>query len=301
MSRPPRPPAPGTPTPRPRRRWGAVCPRDLRLPVAHALAPLAPRRPPPRRLGDASGLRPKAPSPRASTGIQSPEPVGPRLSAAGCHRRARTRRRAPVLPGARRARAYSFGERPRLMCSILDIDLDYFNLAKDPIGALEDLLRWGGRPVDFVVERHSHALRRWKRQFHVGRIPAPSHVLHVDEHHDMMDEKTTPNIGNVMYHVMRSWPRCRVHWLVQHPIDSPAMWLTEATWNAFRRRFSLGPERPRDWPRPDIVSVCTSPAFLPSTLTQRLSEVVQGFQGAHCGRKSAEQTAQRGPRSRAAG
>jgi len=29
------------------------------------------------------------------------------------------------------------------MCSILDIDLDYFNLTEDPIGALEDLLRWG--------------------------------------------------------------------------------------------------------------------------------------------------------------
>lgn len=180
------------------------------------------------------------------------------------------------------------------MYSILDIDLDYFNLAEDPIGALKDLLRWAGRPVDFVVDRHSHGLQRWKRRFRNATIPAPSHILHVDEHHDMMDEKANTNIGNVMYQAMRTWPYCRVHWLVQQPIDSPAMWLADATWKSLRRRFSLGPAIPQNWPRPDIVSVCTSPAFLPSSLRQRLLEVVREFKGVNPQGKSAEQTAQCG-------
>ena len=156
------------------------------------------------------------------------------------------------------------------MLSILDIDLDYFNLAEDPTAALKDLLAWAGRPVDFIVERHSHVLRRWKR-----RGAAPSHILHVDEHHDMMDEEPATNIANVMCQAMRTWPRCKVHWLVQTPIDSPAMWLTTATWRSLRRRFSRGPKIPPEWPRPDIVSVCTSPEFLPSDLTAGLLAVIQ--------------------------
>jgi len=174
------------------------------------------------------------------------------------------------------------------MYSILDIDLDYFNLAKDPIRALRHLLHWASRPVDFVVERHSHAFQRWKRRFRAGSIPAPSHILHVDEHHDMMDERANTNIGNVMYQAMRTWPRCKVHWLIQQPIDSPAMWLTDATWKSLRRRFSRGPIIPPDWPRPDIVSVCTSPAFLPSTLRKGLLEVVQMFRGANSEERTAE-------------
>ncbi|MGD0660410.1 MAG: hypothetical protein ABSD38_20300 [Syntrophorhabdales bacterium] len=161
------------------------------------------------------------------------------------------------------------------MLSILDIDLDYFNLAENPTAALEDLLLWAGRPVDFIVERHSHVLRRWKRRCPAGGGSAPSHILHVDEHHDMMDERPTTNIANVMYQAMRTWPSCKVHWLVQRPIDSPAMWLTPATWKSLRRRFSRGPTIPPEWPRPDIVSVCVSPEFVPSNLTTALLAVIQ--------------------------
>jgi hypothetical protein len=50
------------------------------------------------------------------------------------------------------------------MYSILDIDLDYFNLAENPTSALQDILFWGDRPVDFIVDKHSHALPRWKKQ-----------------------------------------------------------------------------------------------------------------------------------------
>ena len=161
------------------------------------------------------------------------------------------------------------------MLSILDIDLDYFNLTENPTAALEDLLLWAGRPVDFIVGPHSHVLQRWKKRCPAGSGSAPSHILHVDEHHDMMDERPTTNIGNVMYQAMRTWPYCKVHWLVQRPIDSPTMWLTSATWKSLRRRFSRGPTTPPEWPRPDIVSVCTSPEFLPSNLTTELLEVIQ--------------------------
>ncbi|MBN1629680.1 MAG: UPF0489 family protein, partial [Thermoleophilia bacterium] len=111
---------------------------------------------------------------------------------------------------------------PRLVhCSILDIDLDYFNLADDPVQRLRELLAWAGRPVDFSVDKHHHALRRWRASVKRGRLAAPTHVLHVDEHHDMMDTRASPNIANFIYHAMRQWPGCRVHWLVDEPIDSP--------------------------------------------------------------------------------
>jgi hypothetical protein len=119
-------------------------------------------------------------------------------------------------------------------------------------------------------------------------MPAPTHILHVDEHHDMMGEKTITNIANVMYQAMRIWPRCKVHWRVQHPIDSLGMWLTDASWKSLRRRFSLGPAIPLTWPRPDMVAVCTSPAFVPNTLRQDLLAVVQELHGAKSRRKSAE-------------
>jgi hypothetical protein len=49
------------------------------------------------------------------------------------------------------------------MSVILDIDLDYFPLFDQPLGELERLLTWAGRPVDFVVEHHHEAFKRWKR------------------------------------------------------------------------------------------------------------------------------------------
>ena len=45
-------------------------------------------------------------------------------------------------------------------------------------------------------------------------------------------------------------------------IDSPAMWLDDEIWDSLRRRFSQGPQRPARWPKPDVVSVCTSPEFV---------------------------------------
>lgn len=162
-------------------------------------------------------------------------------------------------------------------CSLLDIDLDYFNLVGDPTGTLEQLLVWARCPVSFIVERHNHAFARWRRRVRSGSLSTPTHILHVDEHHDMMDEKKQANIANLMYHAMRLWPECRVHWLVQEAIDSPAMWLSDETWSHIRHRFSRGPGRPKGWPRPNLVSVCTSPEFVKDALRKRLLDVVKSF------------------------
>jgi len=166
------------------------------------------------------------------------------------------------------------------MYSILDIDLDYFNEMPDAAHRLEQLLNWAACPVSIVVERHNHAFARWRKRWQTHNI-APSHILHVDEHHDMMDQRQQTNIANFMYHAMRMWPQCRVHWLVQHPIDSPAMWLDEEAWDSLRRRFSHGPHRPARWPKPDIVSVCTSPDFVAPKLAAELMDVLSGFMADH--------------------
>ena len=176
-----------------------------------------------------------------------------------------------------------------MIYSILDIDLDYFNLVEDPLNALQDILRWADRPVDFIVEKHSHALPRWKKRLSRTNHQAPSHILHVDEHHDMMDEKTITNIGNVMCQAMRTWPKCKVHWLVKDPIESPAMWLSDAAWKSLRRRFTSGCAVPIAWPRPHLVSVCTSPEFLPEHMKDGLLKVVRDHRETHLHEKIAEQ------------
>ncbi|MBW7866519.1 MAG: UPF0489 family protein [Candidatus Hydrogenedentes bacterium] len=160
------------------------------------------------------------------------------------------------------------------MSSILDIDLDYFNLMANPVQKLEELLLWAGRPVDLVVQRHNQAVIRWNRLANRGVLQKPSHILHVDEHHDMMDSRRTINIANCMRHAMNLWPECRVHWMVDCAIDSPAMWLSDGEWAELCKRFSMGRRIPQGWPKPDFVSVCTSPDFLGTGLLERLLQVV---------------------------
>jgi len=171
---------------------------------------------------------------------------------------------------------WSFGGIYNKVYSILDIDLDYFNLLPEPGVSLEHLLNWAGLPVSMIVERHNHAFARWKTKLRTHGI-VPTHILHVDEHHDMMDQRPQTNIANFMFHAMRIWSQCRVHWLVQYPIDSPAMWLDDDTWDLFRRRFTHGTHRPARWPKPDLVSVCTSPDFVTPAVTQELLKVLSCF------------------------
>ncbi len=161
------------------------------------------------------------------------------------------------------------------MSSILDIDLDFFNLIDNPAKRLTQLLAWAGRPVSFVVENHHEALCRWKSCVRKRRLSEPRYILHVDEHHDMMDEKTAPNIANFIYHAMRTWPDVRVHWLVEEAIDSPAMWLSDDTWMTLSRRFTWSSHRPHKWPKPQLVSVCTSPQFVAAKLRCALMTIIE--------------------------
>ena len=89
-----------------------------------------------------------------------------------------------------------------------------------------------------------------------------------------MDENRSSDIANFMYHAVRTGPACRVHWLVEHPIDSPRMWLSDDVWHGLAGGFSLGPCRPRGWPKPNLVSVCTSPEFVAEGLRRRLLRAV---------------------------
>ncbi len=156
------------------------------------------------------------------------------------------------------------------MTSILDIDLDYFGLLDDPLGRLEGLLKWANRPVDSLVDHHHKSLDYWIRTLRKKLLPAPRFILHVDEHHDMLGETRPINCGNFLYFAMQRWSECRVHWQVEEPIDSPEMWLSDEAWSSVVKRFTMGPRRPGKWPRPDIVTVCTSPGFLSRGLTKRL-------------------------------
>ena len=161
------------------------------------------------------------------------------------------------------------------MSSILDIDLDYFNLMDNPAQRLAQLLAWADCPVSFVVEKHHEALRRWRSCVKKGSLREPQYILHVDEHHDMMDERATPNLANLICHAMRTWPKVRVHWLVEQAIDSPAMWLSDDTWTLLSTRFTWGPRRPAKWPKPQLVSVCTGPEFVPVRRRNKLMALIR--------------------------
>ena len=85
------------------------------------------------------------------------------------------------------------------------------------------------------------------------------------------------NIANFMFHAMRLWENCQVYWMVDLPIDSPEMWLDEDIWATLSKRFSVGSGRPKNWPKPDIVSICTSPEFVEENLLERLLQTVDEF------------------------
>jgi len=156
------------------------------------------------------------------------------------------------------------------MSVILDIDLDYFGLFPHPLQELDRLLDWAARPVDFVVEHHHEAYLRWYKMVKDHVITSPKLIIHADEHHDMLSADRPVQFGNFLYFAMRRWPQCRVHWLTVQPIDYPAMWLSEDAWDFVSERFSRGSRIRRRWPKPDLVSVCTSPDFIDEQLSQRL-------------------------------
>ncbi|HCE46688.1 MAG TPA: hypothetical protein DET40_24335 [Lentisphaeria bacterium] len=161
-----------------------------------------------------------------------------------------------------------------MVTSILDIDLDYFNLVSDPVQELSEMLAWANRPVDILADKHADAMRRWVELVASGKLSSPSHILHADEHHDMMDQKSSINIANVMYHAMSRWPKCRVYWMTQDSIDTPAMWLDDNVWKRLRTRFRTGNKRPRKWPTPDFLSVTVSADFIRPDLKDTLMDEI---------------------------
>jgi hypothetical protein len=161
------------------------------------------------------------------------------------------------------------------MSVILDIDLDYFRLFKHPMREWEQLLGWASRPVDFVVKDHHQAFTRWQKLVNQGAISSPSLIIHADEHHDMLSESPPVQFGNFPYFALRQWPECRVHWLTAKPIDHPDMWLSQTAWHAISSRFSSGSKMRREWPKPDLVSVCTSPGFVDEKLSRSLLERIE--------------------------
>lgn len=67
----------------------------------------------------------------------------------------------------------------------LDIDLDYFNCSRDPIGELKSILELTSpkTPAGIVVEHHI-ALSHLDNAIENGSINLPFDILHVDEHSD---------------------------------------------------------------------------------------------------------------------
>ncbi len=163
------------------------------------------------------------------------------------------------------------------MSSILDIDFDYFAILNDPVMRLKTLLEWGDHPVDTIVNRHHEVLKIWDAYVSRNIISPPTYILHVDEHHDMMDEKQTPNIANFLFHAMRKWPDCKVFWLVDNPIDYPDMWLSEDIWKTFSVRFESGSKIPCTWPTPVLVSACISTEFIHATLRHNLLKQIDNW------------------------
>jgi hypothetical protein len=106
-------------------------------------------------------------------------------------------------------------------------------------------------------------------------ISSPELIIHADEHHDMLSENRPVQFGNFLYFAMRRWPQCRVYWLTVQPIDYPDFWLSEDAWASVSKRFSCGPRIDRHWPKPTLVSVCTSPDFIDPKLSHRLLERIE--------------------------
>ena len=165
------------------------------------------------------------------------------------------------------------------MSVILDIDLDYFGLVEQPIAELEKLLMWAGRPADVIVQHHHEAYARWKGMVRARILQAPGLIIHVDEHHDMMSERPPANFGNFVYFAMRHWPDCRVIWVTPQPIDDPRMWLSEGAWEEVAPRFAWARGFSRRWPKPDVLSVCTSPDFVDPDLSAKLLARVRRRRG----------------------
>jgi len=120
----------------------------------------------------------------------------------------------------------------------------------------------GWPSVDAIVNEHHEALRVWIAAIKKGDVDTPQWILHVDEHHDMLSERLP--IGSVTSSTLRCGgggvPRALVGGVQD---DSPRMWLSDEAWTSVRRRFRYATHLCHTWPKPDMMTVCTSPGFVP--------------------------------------
>lgn len=137
--------------------------------------------------------------------------------------------------------------------------------------------------MDAIVEEHHEALSLWTEAVRKGAIDTPQWILHVDQHHDMLGERHPICFGNFFYFAMRRWPKCRVRWLAESRIDSPEMWLSEHAWESVCARFAYRAHWCRTWPKPDMVTVCTSPGFVDEILTTCEPSVPDHYAGGWSG------------------
>ena len=83
-------------------------------------------------------------------------------------------------------------------------------------------------------------------------------------------------VGDIAGHfAMRQWSECQVYWVMPQPIDYPDMWLSVEAWHTVSSRFSHFKRLRQQWPKPDLVSVCTSSGFIDESLSQRLVERIK--------------------------
>lgn len=93
----------------------------------------------------------------------------------------------------------------------LDVDLDFFNEADDPVEELAALLNTVSKstPAAIMVEHH-RAVAHVRRAILSGYLRTPFTVLHVDQHHDFYrgPYRKTMHCGNLGYFLETEWYDC---------------------------------------------------------------------------------------------
>ncbi|MCK5835832.1 MAG: hypothetical protein KAH09_01080 [Desulfobacula sp.] len=70
--------------------------------------------------------------------------------------------------------------------------------------------------------------------------------------------------------------------MVDTPIESPEMWFDDNVWMSLSKRFSIGFDLTKGWPKPDIVSICTNPESIENDLLERLLQTMDEFKPKKC-------------------
>lgn len=114
----------------------------------------------------------------------------------------------------------------------LDVDLDFFNGADDPVEELATLLNTvnPSTPAAIVVEHH-RVVAHVRRAIRSGYLRTPFTVLHVDEHHDFYHGSycKTMHCGNFGYFLEKKWYD-RFTWVANDHAIMDDDWSTAQAW-----------------------------------------------------------------------